>query len=134
MFNVTVAAKFSTQAKIKYTDLLSLGLMYVKKFTSFYQGLKRCTQKNLVPFFCLPVYRSQTMRPSLPCLQLIRRLRSALKFVRTVLCVYFAYAKIYVRIKAIHETFLHTKNHKSVGKYTNGLSCPTAEIFRKYDG
>ena len=38
--------------------------------------------------------------------------------------------KIYVR-KAIHETFLHTKNRKSVCKYTNGLSCRTTEIFRK---
>jgi len=39
MFNVTVAAKFSTRAKIKYTellpiDLISSGLMYVKKFTT----------------------------------------------------------------------------------------------------
>ena len=63
-------------------------------------------------FFFLP---HGVSLPSLPCLQLIRRLRSALKFVRTVLCVYFAYAKIYMRVKAIHETFLRTKNHKSVG-------------------
>ena len=44
MFNVTVAAKFLTHAKIKYTELqliglLFLDLMYVKKFTSFYQVL-----------------------------------------------------------------------------------------------
>jgi len=36
--------------------------------------------------------------------------------------------------KAIHETFLRTKNRKSVRKYTNGLSCRTTEIFRKYGG
>ena len=52
----------------------------------------------------------------------------SLKFVRTVLFVKFAYAKIYVR-KAIHETFLRTKNRKSVCKHTNGLSCRTTEIF-----
>ena len=57
----------------------------------------------------------------------------SLKFVRTVLFANFAYAKIYVR-KAIHETFLRTKNRKSVRKYTNGLSCRTTEIFRKYGG
>ena len=57
----------------------------------------------------------------------------SLKFVRTVLFVNFAYAKIYVR-KAIHGTFLRTKNRKSVRKYTNGLSCRTTEIFRKYGG
>ena len=57
----------------------------------------------------------------------------SLKFVRTVLFVNFAYAKIYVR-KAIHETFLRTKNRKSVRKYTNGLSCRTTEMFRKYGG
>ena len=57
----------------------------------------------------------------------------SLKFVRTVLFVNFAYAKIYVR-KAIHDTFLRTKNRKSVRKYTNGLSCHTTEIFRKYGG
>jgi len=64
MFNVTVAAKFSTQAKIKYTDPLSLGLMYVKKIHQFlfYQGLKRCTQKNLISFFCLTVYRDLVCR------------------------------------------------------------------------
>jgi len=56
MFNVTVAAKFSTHAKIKYTelyliDLLSLGLMCVKKITRFCQVLKRHTQKKIGSFF-----------------------------------------------------------------------------------
>ena len=46
MFNVTVTAKLSTHAKINYTelylmDLLSLGLMHVKKFISFCQVLKK---------------------------------------------------------------------------------------------
>jgi len=56
MFNVTVAAKFSTHAKIKYTELsliylLSLGLMYMKKITSFCQVLKKVAHKRkLVPF------------------------------------------------------------------------------------
>jgi len=55
MFNVTVAAKFSTHAKIKYTELyliglLSLGLMYVKKFVSFCRVLKRCAQKKIGSF------------------------------------------------------------------------------------
>ena len=56
MFNVIVAAKFSMHAKIKYTELsliylLSLGLMYMKKFTSFCQVLKKVTHKRkLVPF------------------------------------------------------------------------------------
>ena len=39
----------------------------------------------------------------------------SLKFVRTVLFVNFAYAKIYVR-KAIHETFLRTKNRKTCAR------------------
>jgi len=56
MLNVTVAAKFLTHAKIKYmelwlTNFLSLGLMYVKKFTSFCQVLKRRTQKKTGSFF-----------------------------------------------------------------------------------
>ena len=51
----------------------------------------------------------------------------SLTFVRTVLFVNFAYV-------AIHETFLRTKNRKSVRKYTNSLSCRTTEIFRKYGG
>jgi len=61
MFNVAVAAKFSTQAKIKYTelqltDLLSLGLTYAKKFTSFCQVLKDSSKRKSVPFFCVTVY------------------------------------------------------------------------------
>ena len=58
MFNLTVAAKCSTHAKIKYTqlqliDLLSLGLMFVKKITSFCQVLIRCTRKKIGSFFLL---------------------------------------------------------------------------------
>ena len=38
-------------------DLLSLGLLYVKKFTSFCQVLKRMhTKENWFPFFCTMVY------------------------------------------------------------------------------
>ena len=43
MFNVTVAAKFSTHAKIKYTQLqlVSSGLMYVKKIHQFLSNIKK---------------------------------------------------------------------------------------------
>ena len=68
MFNVTVAAKFSINAKIKYMelqliDLLSLGLMYMKKFTSFCQVLKKMHRK-LVPFFCFTVYMQTSKLPN----------------------------------------------------------------------
>jgi len=51
MFNVTVAAKYSQcMPKLNTqncsTDLLSIGQMYVKKFISFCQVLKICTQKK----------------------------------------------------------------------------------------
>ena len=36
--------------------VLSLGLMYVKKFNSYCQVLKKMHAKKLVPFFCLTVY------------------------------------------------------------------------------
>jgi len=52
------------------------------------------------------------------------------KFVRQFLCVNFAYANFYLRIrKAIHKTFLPTKNRKFVRKYTHGVSCRTTENF-----
>ena len=52
MFNVTVAAKFLTHAKIKYMELqLILSLMCVDKFTAFCHVLKRCTQKRIGSFF-----------------------------------------------------------------------------------
>ena len=57
MFNVTVAAKFSMHAKIKYMqlyliDLLSLGLMYVKKINSFCEvPVLKCTQKKIGSVF-----------------------------------------------------------------------------------
>jgi len=54
MFNVTVAAKFSTQAKIKYTDPLSLGLMYVKKIHQFLSRTKKMYAKEKLGFFFLP--------------------------------------------------------------------------------
>ena len=45
-------AKFLTHAKIKYTELqLVNSLIYMKKFTNFYQVLKEMHMKNLVPFF-----------------------------------------------------------------------------------
>jgi len=53
MFNATVAAKFLTHAKIKYTDssLLFLGLMFVKKY-QFLSSIKRDAHKRRsVPFF-----------------------------------------------------------------------------------
>jgi len=57
MFNVTVAAKFSMHAKIKYMelyliDLLSLGLMYVKKNQQFLRstGTKMHTKENWFRF------------------------------------------------------------------------------------
>jgi len=62
MFYVTVAAKFSTHAKIKYTelklmDLLSLGLMCVKKIHHFLSGIKNMrTKENWFLFFYLTVY------------------------------------------------------------------------------
>ena len=31
---------------------------YVKKFTSFYQALKKMDTRKLVPFFCLTVYNA----------------------------------------------------------------------------
>jgi len=48
--------KFSAHAKIKHTvlyliDLLSLGLMYVKNFTSFCQVLKKMHAKENWFFF-----------------------------------------------------------------------------------
>jgi len=52
------------------------------------------------------------------------------KLVRQFLYVNFAYANSYMR-NAIHETFLRTKNRKSVHKYTHGLSCRNTENFRK---
>ena len=57
MFNVTVAANFSTHAEIKCTelyliDLLSLGLMYAKKNHQLLSSTKkRCTQKKIGSFF-----------------------------------------------------------------------------------
>ena len=66
MFNVT--AKYLTHAKIKYTelwlsDLLFLGLLYVKKFTSFCQVLNKMhTKENWFPFFCLTVYTQRTVQ------------------------------------------------------------------------
>ena len=56
MFNLIVAAKFSMHAKIKYTellliDLLSFGLLYVKKITTFCQVLERCTRQKMGSFF-----------------------------------------------------------------------------------
>ena len=60
MFNVTVAAKFSTHAKIKYTQLqlVSSGLMYVKKIHQFLSNIKKNdgSEGKLVPVFCLTVY------------------------------------------------------------------------------
>ena len=54
MFNVTVAAKFSTHAKIKYTQLqlVSSGLMYVKKIHQFLSNIKKTmdTKENWFPF------------------------------------------------------------------------------------
>ena len=61
MFNFTVAAKFLTHAKIKctelyLTDLLSLGLIYVKKFISICQVLKiDALKRKLVLFLCVTV-------------------------------------------------------------------------------
>jgi len=61
MFNVTVAAKFSTHAKIKYTelyliDLLSLGVTYVKKIHQFPSSTKKMYAKENWFLFCLTVY------------------------------------------------------------------------------
>jgi len=62
MFNVTVAAKFSTHAKIIYTDVAYRSTFLrpnacEKKIISFCQVLKKDVQKRkLVPFFCLTVY------------------------------------------------------------------------------
>jgi len=68
MFNVTVAAKLSTNAEIKYTelyliDLLSLGLVCAKIiFTSFCLVLKKMhTKRKLVPFFCLCSFSALTL-------------------------------------------------------------------------
>jgi len=51
MFNVAVAAKFSTHARIKYTelyliDLLSLGLMYVEKIHQFLSSTEKMHTKE----------------------------------------------------------------------------------------
>jgi len=57
MFHVTAAAKFSTHAKIKYTklyltDLISFGLMCVKKIHQFLSSTKQDVHKRkMVPFF-----------------------------------------------------------------------------------
>ena len=61
MFNLTVAAKCSTHAKIKYTqlqliDLLSLGLMFVKKNHQFLSSTdKMHTKEDWFLFFCFTV-------------------------------------------------------------------------------
>ena len=52
------------------------------------------------------------------------------KFIRQFMCINFADTNSYAR-KAIHKTFLRTKNRKFVHKYTHDLSCRTTENFLK---
>ena len=61
MFNVTVAAKFSTHAKIKYTDVAYRSTFLrpnaCEKNHQFLSSIKKDVQKRkLVPFLCLTVY------------------------------------------------------------------------------
>jgi len=82
MFNVIVAAKFLTHAKIKYTELLLivllfLGLVYAKKIHQSLSCTKKMHRKeNRFLFFCLTVYPNELYTSAVPVNPCVTRPRS----------------------------------------------------------